>query len=222
MNPMTMEKMRWFVGRYIGDRPCLVLDVGSYDVNGCHRELFGEGQVYIGLDIEAGPNVDTVQKPYRWDLTTDSFDFVISGQTFEHVEFPWETMREMVRVLKKGGKLCVIAPNTGHEHRFPVDCYRYFTDGFVAIARYYGLDIDHASVNCGYSRRWATETHADAMLVATKPYRGKARVVDVGSYECVPADHAELCGDMKMYRWSYLAGAVRHMIEALKHYARRR
>lgn len=53
--------------------------------------------------MEEGPNVDVVLKnPYDWDaIESDSFDLVISGQAFEHIEFFWKTMEEMTRVLKK-------------------------------------------------------------------------------------------------------------------------
>lgn len=78
--------------------------------------------------MEEGPNVDVVLKnPYDWDaIESDSFDLVISGQAFEHIEFFWKTMEEMTRVLKKDGLLCLIAPNGFGEHRYPVDCYRFF------------------------------------------------------------------------------------------------
>jgi SAM-dependent methyltransferase len=103
--------------------------------------------------MEPGPNVDiAVNTPYRWaEVPTDSFDVVISGQCLEHSEFFWETLREMTRVLREGGLMCLIVPNGFAEHRYPVDCYRFFTDGMVAMARYVQLEVLHAHTNKGPS-----------------------------------------------------------------------
>ncbi len=65
-----------------------------------YRKLFdGKQAQYIGLDIAAGPNVDVIMdKPYEWDsLEDESFDFVISGQAFEHMEYPWLTIKEIYK-----------------------------------------------------------------------------------------------------------------------------
>jgi SAM-dependent methyltransferase len=194
--------MKWFVDNYInklsGTKKLKVLDVGSYDVNGSYRHLFPEDFFkYIGLDMEAGPNVDLVpNNSYKWDeLDTDSFDIVISGQAFEHIEFFWITMAEMTRVLKKDGLICIIAPNLLGEHRYPVDCYRFFTDGMVALARYVSLDPMHAHTNLVPGRdhkQWYNEFCTDSMLVAKKGYSGNAKFVNLEKYECVPSIHAEL------------------------------
>lgn len=171
-----------------------VLDVGSYNVNGSYRPLFSEDRFsYTGLDMVAGPNVDlVVDTPYRWpQLQTDSFDTVISGQALEHTEFFWETLTEMTRVLKPGGNLCIIVPNGFEEHRYPVDCYRFFPDGMVAMARYVRLEILHAHTNRGPSTAhtdWFSDREADSMLIARKPYAGPAQIVDINSYTCIPAD----------------------------------
>lgn len=191
--------MEWFVRNFVnGIERKKVLDVGSYDVNGCYRNLFAEDRFeYIGLDMEAGPNVDLVPRhPYNWsELENDTFDISISGQALEHIEFFWVTVAEMVRVTKKGGLICIIAPNGFEEHRYPVDCWRFFTDGMAALARYTSLEILHAHTNCAPSskdREWFSYDCADAMLIARKPYEGAAILVDTSQYTCKPADHLEL------------------------------
>lgn len=203
MHESSLLRMEWFVGTYaqrLSQSEISVLDVGSYDVNGSYRPFFSDSRFrYTGLDMEAGPNVDLVPSaPYEWtEIETDSFDIVISGQAFEHIEFFWKTMEEMARVLRRGGLMCIIAPNGFGEHRYPVDCYRFFTDGLVALARYVGLDIIHASTNLGPNPddgRWFSDTEADAMIVASKPYSGATRLPDFKTYECVPADHESLRG----------------------------
>lgn len=120
-----------------------ILDIGSYDVNGSYRPLFDSPSWrYTGVDLEAGPGVDLVlESPYRLPVDDQSIDLVISGQAFEHVEFFWLTWLEMRRVLKPGGAVFLIAPSRGPEHRYPQDCWRFYPDGYRALARFGGFDL---------------------------------------------------------------------------------
>ena len=142
--------MSWFVDNYVkGKGKVRVLDVGSYDVNGCMRPLFdGTEAEYFGLDIEAGPNVDIVMnEPYNWDnIPDESFDFVISANAFEHIEYPWLTIKLIYNKLKHGGIACIHAPFSIPEHRYPTDCYRYFSDGFRALAKWAGFQVINITV----------------------------------------------------------------------------
>jgi SAM-dependent methyltransferase len=200
--------MKWFIDQYaskIAKDAVTVLDVGSYDVNGSYKHLFvGNKYIYTGLDMEKGPNVDLVlEKPYDWDnIATDQFDIVISGQAFEHIEFFWITMTHMARVLKKDGLLCLIAPQGFGEHRYPVDCYRFFSDGMVALARYVSFETLHAHTNCapgGNPAGWYSETCADSMLIAKKPYAGPPQHPDLKTYTCVPVKQKSLRADLVPY-----------------------
>jgi SAM-dependent methyltransferase len=202
MHKSSILRMSWFVDHYVSKvnskQKLKVLDVGSFDVNGSYKHLFPKANFdYTGLDMEAGPNVDIVlNNPYNWnEIETDSCDIVISGQAFEHIEFFWITMSEMARILKKGGLLCILAPNGFEEHRYPVDCYRFFTDGMVALARYVSLEPLHAHTNLAPSvkqKDWYSESCADSMLIARKDYSGKPKFVDLQTYVCTPPNHGLL------------------------------
>ena len=201
MHTSSILRMKWFVDNYaerMDKETIKVLDVGSYDVNGSYKHLFdGKNYQYTGLDMEEGPNVDIVlNSPYDWNkLGTDAYDIVISGQAFEHIEFFWITMSEMTRVLNKGGLMCVIAPKGFDEHRFPVDCYRFFSDGMIALARYVSIDPLHAHTNCAPNiadRDWYSERNADSMLIARKPYSGLPKYVDLKNYQCTPVDQEDI------------------------------
>jgi SAM-dependent methyltransferase len=115
-----------------------ILDIGSYDVNGTYRDIFDKpAWRYIGVDVAAGPNVDLVLKsPYRYPLRDGYADVVICGQTIEHVEFFWLSWREMVRIVRPGGLIFLIAPSRGPEHLHPVDCWRFLPGGYRALAKY--------------------------------------------------------------------------------------
>lgn len=124
----------------------VILDLGSRVVEGQDGlgsyKQFCDNHVYIGADTEAGNNVDIVLKDgYKFPFEDRQFDIVISGQTIEHIEHPWVWFKEMARVLKPGGKCCIIAPAKMHEHRFPLDTYRYFPDGMKALAKWADLKV---------------------------------------------------------------------------------
>jgi SAM-dependent methyltransferase len=142
-----MRAMGKFVSAHLAayrGKPLRILDVGAMNVNGSYRELLTDANwQYTGVDMAAGPGVDLVlPSPYDWSgLQSACYDVVISGQAFEHIEYPWVTILEVSRVLKPGGIVCVIAPSGGYEHRYPVDCWRYYPDGMAALARWADLDV---------------------------------------------------------------------------------
>jgi len=147
MHQSSLDKMLDFKERYLKDRqedPLLILDLGSQDVNGSYRPLFDVlPWTYSGVDMTDGANVDIVlDDPYDWKkIQSNSVDVLISGQAFEHIEFFWIIMLEIERVLKFDGLCCIIAPSGGTEHRYPVDCWRFYTDGFAALGRFARLEV---------------------------------------------------------------------------------
>jgi SAM-dependent methyltransferase len=147
MHETSYRNMIYFVKNHLTERsgkPLKILDIGSRDVNGTFRPLFQKpGWTYTGLDMEPGENVDiVVRQLYRWkQVRSNSFDVVISGSTFEHVEYFWITMMEIERVLKYDGLFCLIVPSSGPEHKYPLDCWRFYPDGLRALARFAFLEI---------------------------------------------------------------------------------
>jgi len=98
-----------------------------------YRELFELDYKYTGMDLAAGPNVDIVG--YENILTI--YDVVISGQVMEHIKYPWEWLRELKKYYET--YICIIAPNRGGEHRYPIDTYRFYPDGMKALFEYAGI-----------------------------------------------------------------------------------
>jgi len=112
-----------------------------------------------------------LKSAFSWkDVKTDSVDVLISGQAFEHIEFFWVTMIEIARVLKPGGLCCIIAPSSGFEHRYPVDCWRFYSDGFSALARFARLKaLEVLSGNKkGPKDNDAEDRWRDTVLIAQK------------------------------------------------------
>jgi len=172
----SLDKMLAFRKKYLEGKknePLLILDLGSFDVNGSYREYFDcFSWTYRGIDMAAGKNVDIVlQDPYNWrEIKSGSADVVISGQAFEHIEFFWLTMLEIARVLKQGGLCCLIAPSGGPAHLYPVDCWRFYADGFAALARFSSLEVLEIYSQegpTGYSD--GSDMWQDMVLVCRKP-----------------------------------------------------
>ena len=115
-----------------------ILDIGSRCAEGqedtiCYRNLFDNDFEYVGMDIVPGENVDIV----GYTSISKVFDVVISGSVMEHVERPWEWLRDLRDYFKK--YICIITVHTWHEHRHPLDTYRYFPDGMRALFRCAGI-----------------------------------------------------------------------------------
>jgi len=178
MHQSSLAHMLTFRRKYLDKRKneeLLILDLGSLDVNGSYREYFHNSPwKYRGMDTVPGKNVDVVlENPYRWkEIRSNSADVLISGQAFEHIEFFWITMLEVARALKPGGLCCIIAPSGGPEHRYPVDCWRFFPDGFAALAHFARLHLLEVSTNKGEVSENVTDdssTWSDTILVCRKP-----------------------------------------------------
>ncbi|WP_425060459.1 hypothetical protein SCACP_11730 [Sporomusa carbonis] len=176
MHTSSYVKMENFVQKYLNcfaAKPLKILDVGSQDINGSYKGLFaGEGWQYTGCDMVEGKNVDIVlHDVYNWsEFESDSFDVVVAGQVFEHIEYMWLAMLEIARVLKEDGICCVIAPSAGVEHRYPVDCWRYYPDGFKALAKFACMETMEAYTeweDTRYPDR--SGLWHDSVLIARKP-----------------------------------------------------
>jgi SAM-dependent methyltransferase len=126
-----------------------VLDVGSLDVNGTHKEMIQSKELtYLGADITPGPNVDVVipcTTTGVWNVTemnpdsgfishpADSKDIVITANTLEHVKNPFKFVKQLLYFVKPGG-LVIIHTLWQHPiHYHPIDCWRILPDGMRAI-----------------------------------------------------------------------------------------
>lgn len=144
MHLSSLEHVERLVAKYLSAKTAMqIIDIGSYDVNGSYKRFFSQPDWhYVGVDLAVGPNVDiALSSPYRLPLKSHSVDVIVSGQAFEHIEFFWLTWLEMVRVLKPGGLIFLLAPSRGYEHRHPQDCWRFYPDSYHALAKYGGLTL---------------------------------------------------------------------------------
>jgi SAM-dependent methyltransferase len=139
MHATSFNEMGSVLRRYLDaytDRKLKVIDVGSKKIGHDHtyRELMPHTWEYIGVDIEAGENVDVIlQDPYRLPMPDNSVNIAISGQCLEHTSKPWVLVKEFWRVLDPGGHCLITAPAKMHLHSYPHDYWRFTPEGLKSL-----------------------------------------------------------------------------------------
>ena len=154
MHPSSYENMLHCFEHYVRPSSLIkrktvtVLDLGGKDVNGSYRALFDmQPFQYLVADIDPGPGVNVVlEQPDVLPFLTGGIDIVLCGQMLEHCPHFWKIFAEMVRVVDNSGFIFLIVPSAGPQHRYPVDCYRFFPDAMQALADHAGcrlLEVRH-------------------------------------------------------------------------------
>jgi 2-polyprenyl-6-hydroxyphenyl methylase/3-demethylubiquinone-9 3-methyltransferase len=95
-----------------------VLDLGCR--SGALTRHFLEGNTVVGLDVDpvalgkaAALGIEPVQANVeeRLPFEDGSFDAVVAGELFEHLQFPDALVAEIWRILRSGGELVGSVPN---------------------------------------------------------------------------------------------------------------
>lgn len=172
MHRSSYKRMEYFKENYLNPKDKLkILDIGSIDKDGDYNYglILNEANwTYHGLDLKEGNNVHiVVEDPYDWkEIKDETYDVVVSGQAFEHIEYFWLTLEQVKRVLKPEGLFCLIVPSAGPVHRNPYDCYRFNQNGMKAMAKYINFTIIETGNN-SKDGPWH-----DSHLIAKKPESG--------------------------------------------------
>lgn len=181
-------------------RPVSVLQVGARiaPINKAQRNWrhqvearYGARARFIGLDIEAGDNVDLVfdicGDPAALDRALEGarFDLVVCEHVLEHVRAPWRAAAAIQALLAPGGHLLVAVPWVHPHHARPDDYWRMSFAGVALL--FEALDV----VDLFYTGT------AAGLDVAYRVTRGEAVEVSpaIGAIEQglfqVSLDHAE-------------------------------
>jgi hypothetical protein len=106
-----------FVAAHVGGRaPTSVLEIGSLDINGSVRALFGPGIEYHGLDVVDGPGVDEVADAATWRAAS-VYDVVVSTEVLEHAPRWRDILTNAWDAVAPGGILlatCATDPRAPH------------------------------------------------------------------------------------------------------------
>ncbi len=112
---------------------------GSRDVRDFLR---GHGVTKITRYDIASNDPDVVIGPIEsMPFADESFDSALCNAVLEHVENAELGIRELARVVRKGGHLVVTVPFLQPYHASPGDFRRYTADGLAQLGRRAGLDV---------------------------------------------------------------------------------
>ena len=107
-----------------------VLEVGSRNVNGSARRFIESMRPaeYVGVDIEAAPEVDVICaiEELREKFDAESFDLVVTTEVLEHVRDWRLAVSNLKRMCRPGGVVIVTTRSYGFAyHGYPFDYWRY-------------------------------------------------------------------------------------------------
>jgi SAM-dependent methyltransferase len=132
---MATKAIVLFGKKHAGLFSAPVLEIGSknqpsyeqFSPREIHPQVKAED--YIGIDIEAGENVnfviDLCDPKSVEKLGAERFQTVHCHCVLEHVPDIFQMCRNIEKILKPGGKLFVSAPSAWRLHRIPVDMWRF-------------------------------------------------------------------------------------------------
>ncbi len=124
------------------------MDKKPYKLNlGCGEDKKNE---FTNIDWNKLTNPDVLhnlnQVPYPFEDNT--FDEILASHILEHLDKPFEIMKELHRILKPGGKLIVKVPHFSrgfthaeHCHGFDITFSQYFNKNFTKSG-YLGFEFE--------------------------------------------------------------------------------
>ena len=104
----------------------LVLDYGS----GVRNRYFDH---VINYEIHPNNSVDVIGDGVELPFKDNTFDAILSHAVFEHVRYPFESAKELIRVLKPQGSLYISVPFLFHEHGYPNHFYNMTQSGLLNL-----------------------------------------------------------------------------------------
>lgn len=157
---------RWYVTRFVENvakslpMGSSILDAGAGE--SVYKKHFSHCK-YKAIDLAVGEsrwnyaNLDYVGPLHDMPIEDDVFDAVLCTQVLEHLEWPRESVKEMHRILKPGGKLYMTVPMAHSEHQIPYDFFRYTSYGLESICKHAGFHDIKINPFGGLWVRWAYE-----------------------------------------------------------------
>lgn len=110
----------------------ILLNIGSGD-RFIGKESFESTKKIVNLDISFCSSLDVLSDAHRLPFKKDTFQGIVCQAVLEHTRNPEEIIKEMYRVLKKGGIIYTEVPFLQGFHPDPVDYYRYTLAGINNI-----------------------------------------------------------------------------------------
>lgn len=147
-----------------------VLDAGAGQQP--YRDLLAH-TIYESADFEQ-VDKEYVKSTYVCDLRkipveAERFDFIIFNQVMEHLPEPMEVLKELNRVLRKGGKIIYTGPLFYEEHEQPYDFFRYTQFSLKKMFKASGFDLERLDWMEGYFATVAYQLNRMYAYLPIKP-----------------------------------------------------
>jgi ubiquinone/menaquinone biosynthesis C-methylase UbiE len=163
-NPGSRDK--WVADRARSVEPgSRVLDVGAGTAP--YKALFShckyETQDFVQYEGYKGSEGQYAPIDYVSDITAipvpdASFDVILCTEVLEHVPYPIESLKEMARIVKPGGRLFITAPLGSGLHQEPYHFYGGYTDHwYCKFLTEFGCDVVSIEPNHGFFAHLAQE-----------------------------------------------------------------
>lgn len=98
-------------------------------------------KIFIGADYIDGVGVDVVLDLQNIQLPSESVGTIICMEVLEHVEQPYDAIKEMYRVLKPGGLVVISSPMKLRIHGSPYDYWRFTPEGFKSLLKQFSQNF---------------------------------------------------------------------------------
>jgi SAM-dependent methyltransferase len=109
---------------------------------------------YVNLDWQKETNPDVVHNlnNFPYPFQDNTFDLIEASHVLEHLDRPFDVMRELHRILKPGGSLLIKVPHFSrgfthaeHAHGFDVTFPLYFNKNFTRSG-FFGVEFELQSM----------------------------------------------------------------------------
>ncbi len=111
-----------------------------------------EGYINVDWLSLVKPDVEHNLNVYPYPFKNNEFDVVEANHVIEHLERPFEVMREICRISKPGSKIIIRVPHFSrgmahpeHVHGFDVTFPNYFNKKYADVG-YFGVDLQVESL----------------------------------------------------------------------------
>ena len=143
------------IGRHVGG---LVLDCGA----GLRHTDYAH---VVNYEIVPYDSTDVLGVAEQLPFADGTFDAVLSLNVLEHVKDPFQAAREIMRVLKPGGEVFVVAPFLQPLHGYPHHYYNMTAQGLMNL--FEPLEgkrtIANQAMHPIHAASWMLEVYAEAL-----------------------------------------------------------
>lgn len=144
----------------------------------------------VNLNLDAFENVDVVADAYALPYADDSVDAIHCEAVLEHLEHPENAVREMFRVLPRGGEVFAATPFLQAFHAYPNHFQNFTLEGHDRLFRRHGFEVlaSGACVGPTFALTDLAIRYVRDVLPAGRLGRALAKIAGIGALLVRPLD----------------------------------